>query len=390
MIHTVDPSRLTLERVEHAGGLAALREEWNELLAASAADGLFLTWEWLSHWWRHLSAGRRLSLTLVRAGGELVAIAPLAVRRRRVAGILPVRSLEFLGTGSVGSDYLDVIVRRGHERAVRAALAARFTAERTMLDLGQLHRGASVAEDLASDLAGGGWAPAETPGQVCPFIDLRGQSWEAYLGGLGKEHRYNVQRRLRNAARAFALRFEPARTEDERRTALALLLRLHDLRFGARSDAFHTPALRAFHADLSRTALARGWLRLFVLSLDGQPAAALYGFCYRRRFSFYQSGFDPAYAKWSVGLLAMGLAIKAAIEEGAEEYDLLHGDEGYKFHWASQSRALTRVELYPPTVRDRLRRHAREASRSGRRLARRLLPEPVAHRITVALRRCEL
>ena len=96
MIHTVDPSRLTLERVEHAGGLAALREEWNELLAASAADGLFLTWEWLSHWWRHLSAGRRLSLTLVRAGGELVAIAPLAVRRRRVAGLLPVRSLEFL------------------------------------------------------------------------------------------------------------------------------------------------------------------------------------------------------------------------------------------------------------------------------------------------------
>src|SRR5207248_4233830 len=149
---------------------------------------------------------------------------------------------------------------------------------------------------------------------------------------------------------------------------------------------FHTPALRAFHEDLSRAALARGWLRLFVLSLDGQPAAALYAFAYRRRFYFYQSGFDPAFAKWSVGLLAMGLAIKHAIEEGAEEYDLLPGDEGYKFHWATQSRALTRLELYPPTVRDRFRRQVREASRSGRRLVRRLLPEPVADRLTVARR----
>ena len=385
-VRALGPIVLTLERIDHATAFEALREEWNELLAASAADGLFLTWEWLSHWWRHLSAGQRLALTLVRAGRQLVAIAPLVVRRRRIAGILPVRSLELLGTGSVGSDYLDVIVRRGHERAVRAALAQRFTTDGVMLDLAQLHRDASVAGDLARDLDARGWVRAETVGQVCPFIDLRGHSWASYLAGLGKEHRYNVQRRLRNAGRAFDLRFEPARSEDERRTALGLLLRLHDLRFGERSDAFHTPALRAFHEDLSRAALARGWLRLFVLSLDGQPAAALYAFAYRRRFYFYQSGFDPAFAKWSVGLLAMGLAIKHAIEEGAEEYDLLHGDEGYKFHWATQSRALTRLELYPPTVRDRFRRQVREASRSGRRLARRLLPEPVADRITVARR----
>ena len=30
----------------------------------------------------------------------------------------------------------------------------------------------------------------------------------------------------------------------------------------------------------------------------------------------------------SVGLVAMGLAIRSAIGEGAEEYDLLHGSRG--------------------------------------------------------------
>src|SRR5207245_43184 len=80
----------------------------------------------------------------------------------------------------------------------------------------------------------------------------------------------------------------------------------------------------------------RGWLRLSELRLDGRPAASLYGFRYRDTFSFYQSGFDPAYARDSVGLVTMGLAIRSAIEEGAAEYDLLHGDEAYKFQWARE------------------------------------------------------
>ncbi len=375
-----------IERIEDAGALEGLRQEWTELLEASASDCLFLTWEWLSRWWLHLAEGRRLFVVTVRSGGELVAVAPLALLRRRIAGLLPLRSLEFLGTGYVGSDYLDIIVRRGHESAVIPALAEYLTRTGIMLDLSRVDRSSRPAEALRQRLHGRGWALAETTIETCPYIDLRGRSWQSYLGSLGREHRYNIHRRLRNASRAFALSFEQARSEDERREALAVLLRLHDLRWGPRSDAFHTPELRAFHDDVSRLALARGWLRLFLLRLDGVPVAALYGFRYRERFYFYQSGFDPAYAKRSVGLITTALAIKTAIEEGIEEYDLLHGDEPYKLHWASQARALMRLELYPPTVRDGIRRHARSAMRSARRLARRMLPESVVGRIATAQR----
>ena len=76
------------------------------------------------------------------------------------------------------------------------------------------------------------------------------------------------------------------------------------------------------------------------------PVAALYGFFYQRVFYFYQSGYDPRYRKHSVGLVTMGLAIKSAIEDGAEEYDMLHGDESYKFQWAKDVRELEHLELY--------------------------------------------
>ena len=102
-------------------------------------------------------------------------------------------------------------------------------------------------------------------------------------------------------------------------------MELHNMRWRDRggSDAFHTPGLVSFHREFSQLALKRGWLRLYVLRLNQKPAACLYGFLYGRTFYFYQSGFDSAYEKQSVGLVSMGLGIKSAIAEGAEEYDLI-------------------------------------------------------------------
>jgi hypothetical protein len=94
---------------------------------------------------------------------------------------------------------------------------------------------------------------------------------------------------------------------------------------------------------------------------------------YGSTFYFYQSGFDPAYSKHSVGLVMMGLAIKSALEEGAAEYDLLHGDEEYKFHWAPDHRELARLEVYPPHARARIYRRAIDFNRAARRMARRML-----------------
>jgi CelD/BcsL family acetyltransferase involved in cellulose biosynthesis len=166
------------------------------------------------------------------------------------------------------------------------------------------------------------------------------------------------------------------------------LLHLHDARWRPRggSDAFTSAGLVSFHEEMTRRALARGWLRLFELRLDGRPAAALYGFRYRDTFSFYQSGFDPAFAKDSVGLAMMALAIRSAIEEGASEYDLLHGDEAYKFQWARETRELARLEAYPPSLRGLACRQAVDLGRAVRRVGRRLAPPALTDRLALGWR----
>ena len=380
------PRVVSVERIKDPAAFEALREEWDALLEASPSQCLFLTWEWLYTWWKHLGGDRSLCIITARSGDELVAIAPFALRQWRV-GPLSFRALGFLGAGSVGSDYLDVIVRRGREREAVRALAEYLVRERFVLELTRVKR-SSYAVDLAAELAGQGWSLSETTTDLCPFITLSGHSWESYLATLGSEHRYNFHRRFRNATKQFGLRFTQAGSASQRRDALAVLVALHHQRWRERggSDGLQTPALLAFHEDVSQRALDRGWLRLFVLSLQGEPAASVYGFRYRQGFAFYQAGFDPRFGKHSVGLIAMGLAIKSAIEEGADEYDLLHGNEPYKSHWAKEARELVRLELYPPGAGEWLYRRAWGMGRAAKRMVRRALPNRVGDRIA-AIRR---
>lgn len=370
---------MIVERIEDAAAFEKLREEWNGLLKASAADCLFLTWEWLHTWWKHLGEGRALSILTVRCDGKLAAIAPLAVRNRKLTHLLPFPSLHFLGTGSVGSDYLDLIIRRGREHKAVQALAEYLADGKLMVELSQVKRSSCLSAMLGAELERRGWRSWEAPTDICPFTRLAGHSWQSYLAMFGSKHRYNFQQALKKLTNQFDVRLEQALSEEQRRDALLILVSLHNMRWRDRggSTAFHTPGLLAFHEELTQLALQRGWLRLFVLSLDGKPAASLYGFRYNQALYFYQSGFDPTYSKHSVGSMTLGLAIKKAIEEGAEEFDMLHGDEQYKIHWAREARELGRIELYPPRARGLLYRRTMGFSRAARKMARRLLPQRV-------------
>jgi CelD/BcsL family acetyltransferase involved in cellulose biosynthesis len=366
---------IAVERIADAPGFEALRDEWSELLQASGADCLFLTWEWLSTWWKHLAGDRRLAILALRHGGRLVALAPFCLRPSSLSRRRPLPVLEFLGNGCVGSDYLDLIVRTGCELEARRAFTSCLANERLVLDWTQLRRGNCAAAGVAADLRESNWSVSERVTNTCPFIPLAGMSWEAYLTTLGAEHRYNFNRKFKRLNRDYSVQLEQVHTQEQCREAIDLVMELHNMRWRGRggSDAFDTPGLVAFHREFSQIALRRGWLRLYVLRLDGKPAACLYGFLYGRTFYFYQSGFDAAYGKQSVGLVSMGLSIKSAIEEGAEEYDLLHGNEEYKSHWSRQSRELGRLELYPPGGMGSICRRSAELERGARRIARRVL-----------------
>src|SRR5579885_2991471 len=277
--------QLSIEQID-SDAFANLRIEWNDLVAASHVNCFFLTWEWLYTWWKHLADNRDLFAVAIRSNGRLEAVAPL-VRRRFAISHLP--RLEFLGSGTAGSDYLDFIIRAGREAECEHLFQDYLLDCRIPLRLNQIRRKDCFVATFGRAWVKQGWRANDIAINICPKIDLRGHSWDSYLATLGSEHRYNFRRKLKNLEKKFSVQFQAAESEQERVDSLRTLIDLHSRRWNQRggSDAFFLPEHLAFHDEISALALQRRWLRLFTLRLDDRPVAALYGFRYGRIFYFY-------------------------------------------------------------------------------------------------------
>ncbi len=364
------------------GRLAALRDEWTALFDAAASPSPFLSWEWLHTWWRHFGGRRRAWIVEARdPAGRLAGALALCGR----SGIAGARRWRLMGNGVTGADHLDVLARAADAPDVRDAVARSLAAELPawdVLDLEDLPCGTPTADALRRALAPRGVRIAAERGYACPGFAVRG-TFEAHLAGIRRRETYG--RRVRWFARQRGFRIDVARSAADAPAAMDDLLRLHRLRWAAEggSDGIPSPAVEAFHREVAPLLAARGWLRLYRLFVEGTAIAAVYGIEVGRRFYYYQSGYDPAWAARSPGVVLVGKTVHDAYTGGLEDYDFLRGTEAYKLDWASDRRDTITLRLSAPTLRAGTSTAADRTWRAARGLARQIAPE----RVWEALRR---
>ena len=314
--------------IEPLGSLERARAVWAGL--AEPTGNLFATFEWGEAWCRHLLGGRELHLlTCRRDDGSAFALLPLVASRRR-----PLRVVKFVGDGP--ADRLGPLCAPEDRPAAARALGRSLRDLRADLLVGD----AMPVDEGWEGLLGG--TPLRR--EANPVLATEGRSWDEFLASRSRNFREQVRRRERKLGKEHDLRFrlsdEPDRLDDDMRTLFAL----HDARWGGNADTFAGPRA-AFHLDFARAALERGWLRLWLLELDGEAAAAWYGFRYDGCEWYYQMGRDPRRDRQSVGFVLLCHTMRDAFDAGVREYRLLRGDEEYKDRFATHDPALATVAV---------------------------------------------
>jgi CelD/BcsL family acetyltransferase involved in cellulose biosynthesis len=317
--------------------LDTLRDDWTRL--ADASGNVFATWEWNELWWRHYGRGRSLRIAVSEGDdGECDAIVPLFAWSQR-----PVRILRLLGHGQ--GDLLGPICRGDDAgtaaHALRSALAAAEPYD------------VFVGDWVAGDR---GWARS-LGGRVVrttgyPILRFEHNTWDEFLasqGALFRKRARHRRNRLARGRREVTYRSADAHTLEG---DLDALFRLHRARFGEHSCNFCGDH-EAFQREFARLALERGWLRLLLLEVDGEPVSCEHGFVFENVYFSYQGGRDPAWERESVGFLLELESMRRAREEGIEEYRFLGGEESYKYRFATEDPRLETV-VAPATARGRL------------------------------------
>jgi CelD/BcsL family acetyltransferase involved in cellulose biosynthesis len=314
---------LTLARVTD---FESIREEWSAL--AEGTTNIFATWEWASAWWRHLGRDGRLLLTACRdEDGRLTAVLPLYLWLTR-----PVRVARLIGHHA--GDHLGPICRSPDRDRAAAALTEALARASVDVFIGEQ----LSAEEGWSDLL----SARRLNSEGSPVLRIGHRTWEDYLGGRSRNFREQVRRRERKLIREHDLGFRLADDPDRLSEDLDVLFRLHRDRWGHETNF---SSRERFHRDFAWESYRRGWLRLWFAELDGEPAAAWYGFRFADVESYYQAGWAAHWAETSVGFVLLAHTIREAFQNGMKEYRFLRGGEAYKYRFADSDPALETVAL---------------------------------------------
>lgn len=313
------------------------RRLWNRAVQKSVDDNIFLTWEWLSTWWKHFGDKRRFLVIAVIDGNEIAAAAPFMTSKHSLLG-LKLTKLQFIG--SPESDYHGFLLTNGKEQLATTMIeyAHRVALDWDLIELNDIPETFQTARILGKPLTTPWKLEQDVEGQ-CPYIPLP-STFEDYLDTLSLHFRKNLKTRERALTRDYDIDFRVLEDFDSIDGPMRILFELHEKRRGTKGEAgiFAYPTVRNFHFDVAKSFAQKGWLVLALLMLNGEPAAAQYAFKYANKLYCYQSGFDPQYSKYGVGSLLEMYLIRRSIRNRLREYDFTRGDLPYKRQWSTLAR----------------------------------------------------
>jgi CelD/BcsL family acetyltransferase involved in cellulose biosynthesis len=330
-------------RIHH--DLDEIGAEWRSF-ERHADHTAFQSFDWLTHWQRHVGAARGTLPAIVvghELDGEILFILQFAIET-----LGPIRRLTWLG--SQLCDY-NAPLLAGHFSA-RVSAERFFLAWREVIELLRSHRHSRF------DLIDLQKMPECVGEQRNPFIDLNvrphpsgayvaalGRNWEElYAAKRSGPTRKRERRQLRQLAEHGTVRFIDVEDADDRARTLTTLFEQKSralARMGV-DNLFLKPGRREFFLGLASDPALRRLVHISRLDVGARTAAAAVGLKFRNCYYLILSSYeDGELARCGPGRAHLHELLRHATEQGYAHFDFTVGDEPYKRDWSD-----TELKLY--------------------------------------------
>jgi len=292
-------------------------------------NSLFLTPQWQEVWWETFGDDRGMAGFYVRSPDGVAGIASL-VREGD--------TLSFVGNQDT-FDYNDFMVSPGFEDIFFHSLLHCLEDQRcNALELFSLVESSPTLTYLPDAARKHGYQVEVEQEDVTSGIGLP-ETWDEYLSVLSKKDRHELRRKFRRLESSTEWRWYGISEPDEVAARVDDFISL--MRQSRQDkDEYMTPKREQFFHHMARRMAEEGLLRLFFMEIDNQPVATSLCFDYASSRLLYNSGYNPEYGYYSVGLLLNALCLKEAIEQKIGYFDFLRGSESYKKDLGGQQRNL--------------------------------------------------
>ncbi|MGH7596497.1 MAG: GNAT family N-acetyltransferase [bacterium] len=323
-----------------------LKPAWEDLFHANPNHTPYQSWEWNFTWWKHFGATGRLRLFLVEEENQLIGIAPFFLRQRFYGWPLP--HLGFIGQKR--TDYLDFVVRAGTEANFFQQLFKHLQENKKEWLFVELKDVPDTSanllhffQEVGKFFPVLGWEAQ----RICVSVPLKAD-WESYINTLGKRTRKDVGYDRRFFEKNFKSDFKIFTNTSAVFDGLNDLITVYRSRWQDEKGAtrFEEDGVAKFEREICDVFSHAGWYRLYLLYANNEPVAGLSGYVRNNKYYADAYAHSPAYHKYSIGNVLLGMAIEDCIKNQWTELDLSRGDEPYKFRWNGQTKRNYHLKIF--------------------------------------------
>lgn len=315
---------MQLELIETTDGLTQIEDDWQALHDAAGA-GPFSHPAWVGGCYRNLPRGDMLLVAVFASSKRLVGVFPFAIEPFRIKH-LQYRALVHGCSGI--TDYARFLIHPEFNARLMIKRVLNFLAELDperwqFLKIENLNDSDDHSK-LFLQLSQRELYAGTAPEQITPGIDFCRAFEEPKKVA-------NIRRRFRDLSDKATLRIVPGgEIEPQQLAAFCDIQRqtFPNAAFGRDDTQVFIQSLLADERFAARAELA-------ILELDGAMIAAHFGFFDAQRYYYWVPTFDRDYAKQGAGQYLLLLLVQQAQQRSLVAFDLLRGDERYKFDWAN-------------------------------------------------------
>lgn len=328
---------LTISEIKTKRQFYEMKSSWDQALNKSLENNIFLTWEKMAPSVNFLEKESSLKILCATECNEIVGIAPFRITQRRLMGLFNLRIIEPLTNGE--TDYTGLIITEKANQCLKAFLTYLFSQKDwDFLCLPDIPQ-ASQTFCLMKNSKGIPNFVTEK-GYICPYVAVP-ESKEKLLASIDPKLRKKLRKSLRKLeSEQGKVELKHYREIGSLERAMEILVKLHQKRWNNKG----TPGRFANEKSLRITLQTakyfaeKDWLRLYFLTVKDKVVAVELNLEYGKKMYCHIKGFDPEYYKYRVGSLLTWKVLEECVEKGIVEYDLMQGDESYKYEWTHKQR----------------------------------------------------
>lgn len=327
---------IRIEEVTDRARLTALRGPWDALVSRAAGSDIFHTYDWVSSWLECFWKDRPIAFLVAWEDGLLVGLAPFVHEQAVVNGCtdalaLPVNShtrrQDVICTGDAGR-ILEAMLEHLQKSGRRVRLTLRQTLEESPV--------ARALPVVAHKLHLGSM---RTELQPSPVVKITG-TWDEYLASRTGQVARELKRKMRKVERDWKATWTVVGEPEQCAAALQEVWKIEEQswkQLAGTSLAAEKEAVELYESFVPRFAAA-GWLRMYLLHLDGKPAAHILGAEYNNEYFALKTSYDSEFKAASPGQAIFFYALRDAFERKLRVFDFLGNDSRWKGELANAER----------------------------------------------------